>query len=135
MLQLWRAGRRGGAIGRAALGMREQEHRGEGTVRQGGHLQRRPVTCTHRAALPHHHCLPGFLTAPQIDGDWRYDMRKSCLVWSIELIDDTNRTGSAEFVVPAAPSDAFFPIEVRSLSKKLNALSRVSRVCGGRCAA
>lgn len=49
----------------------------------------------------------------QIDGDWRYDMRKSCLVWSIELIDDTNRTGSAEFVVPAAAADNFFPIEVR----------------------
>lgn len=49
----------------------------------------------------------------QIDGDWRYDMRKSCLVWSVELIDDTNRSGSAEFVVPAAPADAFFPIEVR----------------------
>ena len=40
-------------------------------------------------------------------------MRKSCLVWSIELIDNTNRTGSAEFVVPAAPADTFFPIEVR----------------------
>lgn len=40
-------------------------------------------------------------------------MRKSCLVWSIELIDDTNRTGSAEFVVPAAAADNFFPIEVR----------------------
>ncbi len=39
-------------------------------------------------------------------------MRKSCLVWSMELIDNTNRTGSAEFVVPAAQPDAFFPIEV-----------------------
>ena len=39
-------------------------------------------------------------------------MRKSSLVWSIELIDATNRTGSAEFVVPAAPAEAFFPIEV-----------------------
>lgn len=49
---------------------------------------------------------------PQIDGDWRYDMRRSCLVWSIELIDASNRTGSAEFVVPAAQPDTFFPIEV-----------------------
>jgi hypothetical protein len=59
-------------------------------------------------------CLPAPLScgAVQIDGDWRYDMRKSCLVWSIELIDNTNRTGSAEFVVPAAPADTFFPIEV-----------------------
>lgn len=49
----------------------------------------------------------------QIDGDWRVDMRRGCLVWSIEHIDATNRTGSAEFVVPAAQPDAFFPIEVR----------------------
>ncbi|EFN51137.1 hypothetical protein CHLNCDRAFT_141341 [Chlorella variabilis] len=59
--------------------------------------------------------LPSSAQTPQvnqIDGDWRYDMRKSCLVWSIELIDNTNRTGSAEFVVPAAQADAFFPIEV-----------------------
>ena len=33
-------------------------------------------------------------------------------MWSIELIDDTNRSGSAEFVVTAANPDTFFPIEV-----------------------
>jgi hypothetical protein len=43
-------------------------------------------------------------------------MRRGCLVWSIEHIDATNRTGSAEFVVPAAQPDAFFPIEVHNLS-------------------
>ena len=59
---------------------------------------------------------PPPLWAAQIDGDWRYDMRKSCLVWSIELIDNTNRTGSAEFVVPAAPADTFFPIEASWLT-------------------
>ena len=66
--------------------------------------------------LPHpaHHASPPLKpNLRQIDGDWRYDMRRGCLVWSIELIDDSNRTGSAEFVVPAAQPDAFFPIEAR----------------------
>eukprot|EP00887_Chlorella_sp_A99_P000485 scaffold17.g485.t1 len=59
--------------------------------------------------------LPALHHAPQvnsIDGDWRFDTRKSAFVWSIELIDDTNRSGSAEFVVPAANPNVFFPIEV-----------------------
>jgi hypothetical protein len=39
-------------------------------------------------------------------------MRKSAWVWTIELIDDANRSGSAEFVVPAADPSSFFPIQV-----------------------
>ncbi|KAL4564652.1 hypothetical protein LXL04_028720 [Taraxacum kok-saghyz] len=49
----------------------------------------------------------------QIDGEWRYDSRNSVLEWSIVLIDDSNRSGSMEFVVPPASSSAFFPISVR----------------------
>jgi coatomer subunit delta len=54
------------------------------------------------------------LQANHVDvGDWKYDARKSQLVWTIDLVDDTNRTGSAEFVVAAAADpSAFFPIEV-----------------------
>ncbi len=49
---------------------------------------------------------------PQIDGEWRYDARSRSLVWSIDLIDDTNRSGSMEFVVPAADPESFYPVEV-----------------------
>ena len=48
----------------------------------------------------------------QIDGDWRYDSRHSQLVWSIDLIDASNRSGAAEFVVPATDPGTFFPVEV-----------------------
>ena len=48
----------------------------------------------------------------QIDGDWRYDSRHSQLVWSIDLIDGSNRNGAAEFVVPATDPGTFFPVEV-----------------------
>mmetsp|Transcript_30628 Transcript_30628/g.66846 ORF Transcript_30628/g.66846 Transcript_30628/m.66846 type:complete len:543 (-) Transcript_30628:189-1817(-) len=65
--------------------------------------------------------LPLLRDAPvvnQVDGDFMYDPRKNALEWSIDLIDDTNRSGSLEFVVPAADVDVFFPIEVSFSSKK-----------------
>jgi hypothetical protein len=46
------------------------------------------------------------------DGDFRFDARSGVMEWNIELIDDSNRNGSMEFVVPTANTDAFFPIDV-----------------------
>ncbi|WCJ32284.1 Coatomer subunit delta [Euphorbia peplus] len=60
--------------------------------------------------------LPALREAPvvkQIDGEWRYDSRNSILEWSILLIDNSNRSGSLEFVVPPADSSAFFPVSIR----------------------
>lgn len=48
----------------------------------------------------------------QIDGDWRYDARKSIMLWSIDIIDAGNRTGSLEFVVPNTRPETFFPVTV-----------------------
>eukprot|EP00959_Pyramimonas_sp_CCMP1952_P162956 3406916-Pyramimonas_sp.AAC.1 len=65
--------------------------------------------------------LPLLRDAPvvnQVDGDYMFDPRRNVLEWSIDLIDDTNRSGSMEFVVPAADVDVFFPIEVSFSSKK-----------------
>ncbi|KAM7257917.1 hypothetical protein ACFE04_013658 [Oxalis oulophora] len=59
--------------------------------------------------------LPASREAPtvrQVDGEWRYDSRNAVLEWSILLIDNSNRSGSMEFVVPPADSSAFFPISV-----------------------
>jgi hypothetical protein len=59
--------------------------------------------------------LPALASAPQvnqIDGDWKYDARKSALIWTIEIVDDSNRSGALEFVVPAADPNMFFPVEV-----------------------
>ncbi|MED6160283.1 hypothetical protein PIB30_050128 [Stylosanthes scabra] len=63
--------------------------------------------------------LPALREAPsvnQIDGEWRYDSRNSVLEWSVILIDNSNRSGSLEFVVPQADSSAFFPIAVHFMS-------------------
>ena len=61
---------------------------------------------------------PIFQCALQIDGDWRYDSRHSQLVWSIDLIDASNRSGAAEFVVPATDPGTFFPVEVSFSAQK-----------------
>ncbi|XP_042063126.1 coatomer subunit delta-2-like [Salvia splendens] len=65
--------------------------------------------------------LPALREAPrvqQIDGDWRYDARKSILEWSIVLIDNSNRSGSMEFVIPAIDTSDLFPISVRFTSTR-----------------
>lgn len=54
-----------------------------------------------------------------MDGEWRYDSRRSALVWTITLIDDTNRNGSLEFVIGASDPDALYPIEVEFSSNKV----------------
>ncbi|XP_062103448.1 coatomer subunit delta-like [Humulus lupulus] len=59
--------------------------------------------------------LPALREAPnvrQVDGEWRFDPRNSLLEWSILLIDNSNRSGSMEFIVPPTDSSVFFLISV-----------------------
>ncbi|GAX72921.1 hypothetical protein CEUSTIGMA_g376.t1 [Chlamydomonas eustigma] len=66
--------------------------------------------------------LPGSSSAPsvnQVDGDWRFDSKQGAMVWTIDLIDDSNRTGSMEFVVSASDAESFFPISVSFSSSKI----------------
>jgi coatomer subunit delta len=51
------------------------------------------------------------------DGDYRADVRKGTMTWTIDLIDEGNRSGSMEFSVPAADASAFFPIDISFTSK------------------
>ncbi|KAI7991144.1 Coatomer subunit delta [Camellia lanceoleosa] len=55
---------------------------------------------------------------PSISGNetyvtFRYDSKNSILAWSVLLIDNSNRSGSMEFIVPPTDSSVFFPISVR----------------------
>uniref|UniRef100_A0A452Z1N8 Coatomer subunit delta n=1 Tax=Aegilops tauschii subsp. strangulata TaxID=200361 RepID=A0A452Z1N8_AEGTS len=50
-----------------------------------------------------------YLTSPCA---YRYDPRNSVLEWSIILIDQSNRSGSMEFIVPPADPSTFFPISI-----------------------
>ncbi|GBG79862.1 hypothetical protein CBR_g30127 [Chara braunii] len=57
---------------------------------------------------------------PLTDG-WllKYDARRSVLEWVVEHIDNTNRNGSLEFVVPATDTSVFFPMDVKFTATKL----------------
>ena len=54
----------------------------------------------------------------QVDGDWQYDPRKSLMLWRIDLIDDSNKSGSMEFVVPVTRPESFFPVNVSFQASK-----------------
>ncbi|KAL7235622.1 hypothetical protein ACSBR1_019004 [Camellia fascicularis] len=64
----------------------------------------------------------GFCSTSLVQWSWvyntcmfshRYDSRNSILEWSILLIDNSNRSGSMDFVVPPVEASVFFPISVR----------------------
>lgn len=57
-------------------------------------------------------------TVTTCDGDFRFDARGGVMEWNIQLIDSSNRSGSMEFSVPVADTEAFFPIEVNFSSNK-----------------
>ena len=47
----------------------------------------------------------------KIDGDYQFDSRKTILIWSLSVIDQSNSEGSLEFSVRGKSAD-FFPIQV-----------------------
>ena len=61
----------------------------------------------------------------QVDGDYQYDARKGVLMWTIDLIDSSNQSGTMEFVVPKAQADDFFPVDVT-----FSANRTLCKVCG-----
>jgi len=58
------------------------------------------------------------------EGDARYLARNETVEWRVELVDDSNRSGSIEFSADDVDADAFFPISVAfSASETLSGLS------------
>lgn len=52
----------------------------------------------------------------KIDGDYQFDNRKTTLIWSLPVIDQSNSEGSLEFTVKGKAAD-FFPIRVDFVSE------------------
>lgn len=75
--------------------------------------------------------LPALREAPALRdyvGEPRYDSRRSTLDWTIDLIDNSNRNGAMEFVVPASDPNVFFPIDVKFSAAKTFADVKVLNV-------
>jgi hypothetical protein len=47
----------------------------------------------------------------KIDGEYQFDNRKTTLIWTLAVIDQSNSEGSLEFSVRGKAAD-FFPIQV-----------------------
>jgi len=54
----------------------------------------------------------------QCDGDYHYEKYKNLLIWRIDMIDQSNSTGSLEFTVSSGHSNEFFPVNVTFVSHK-----------------
>ena len=52
----------------------------------------------------------------KIDGDYQFDSRKTSLVWTLSVIDQSNSEGALEFSVRGKSAD-FFPIQVDFISE------------------
>lgn len=77
--------------------------------------------------------VPALASPPQvnqIDGDYQYDARKSVWIWKIDLLDQDNASGSAEFVIPASDPATFFPINVSFTAKKTMCNLNIGQVVG-----
>jgi predicted RNA-binding protein len=69
-------------------------------------------------------------TAPTIsecqEGDYEYQRTKSLFVWTIPVVDESNRAASLEFSTPNGQENHFFPVQVRFTSKQLFCHIKVS---------
>lgn len=53
----------------------------------------------------------------ECDGHYEHEARKNQLIWSLPIIDSTNKTGSLEFSAPKAIPNDFFPLTLYFTSK------------------
>lgn len=54
-----------------------------------------------------------------VDGNYKHNSSSGELIWELDLIDSSNSSGSLEFNIQQKNTDAFFPINVQLLSKRL----------------
>ncbi|KAK6101761.1 Adaptor complexes medium subunit family protein [Brugia pahangi] len=55
----------------------------------------------------------------ECEGTYEYVRSRSQLVWSLPVVDESNKTGSLEFSTPNGQADHFFPVTVRFTSTDL----------------
>lgn len=55
----------------------------------------------------------------ECEGTYEYVKSRSQLIWSLPVIDESNKTGSLEFSTPNGQSDHFFPVSLRFTSSDL----------------
>lgn len=64
----------------------------------------------------------------ECDGEYNHDSRKNALIWSMPILDSSNKTGSLEFSAPNSNPDDFFPLHVNFVSKQSYADLKITEV-------
>ena len=80
----------------------------------------RGESCRSVARCNQVHCA-GIHSAPTVNscnGDWRFDSKRNCVLWTIDLIDASNSVGSMELVAEPGPVESFFPCTVGFTAKE-----------------
>lgn len=62
------------------------------------------------------------------DGQYTHESRKNTLVWSLELVDASTKSGSMEFSAPSSTPADFFPLHVSFASKTSYAKIKITDV-------
>nr|CAD7589021.1 unnamed protein product [Timema genevievae] len=63
----------------------------------------------------------------ECDGEYTYEPRKNMLLWTLPIIDASNKSGAMEFSATALPGD-FFPVTVNFVCKRSYANLKVTEV-------
>lgn len=63
-----------------------------------------------------------------VDGSHRHNAQEGTLLWTMDLLDQSNKTGSLEFNIASRDPEAFFPITVTFASTQLFCEVQVSVV-------
>lgn len=61
---------------------------------------------------------PDAPSVQQASGNHRFDSRRSCIEWKVDLIDSENSSGSMEFTVENCNPDSLFPIQINFSSTR-----------------
>nr|CAD7438436.1 unnamed protein product [Timema bartmani] len=61
----------------------------------------------------------------ECDGEYTYEPRKNMLLWTLPIIDASNKSGAMEFSATALPGD-FFPVTVNFVCKRSYANLKVA---------
>jgi hypothetical protein len=58
-------------------------------------------------------------TIVSVDGDHKHNSRDGVMMWHLDMIDESNASGTLEFTIPGDDADNFFPLTVGFYSPKL----------------
>jgi len=58
-------------------------------------------------------------TIVSVDGDHKHNGREGIMMWHLDMIDESNASGTLEFTIPGDDADSFFPLNIGFYSPKL----------------